>query len=330
MAKLHVTYAGHLSDRVQDLYFGQVPAEGIELHFIPLSPAEAFRRLAQGEFQVGEMSFSTYIVQVARGDQPFVAIPVFPSRAFRHSAIYVHRRAGIGAPRDLIGRRVGVPEYQMTAALWVRGALQHQFSIAPADLRWVTGGLQDPGRQPLVALEVPGVSIVHVNDASLDTLLLAGEIDAIIAPQMPPSFRAGHPDVIRLFPNYPEVEREYFRLTGVFPIMHTVVLQKAFYEQFPWVAVSLFQAFEVAKQRCLDRLRIDEPLPVSLPWIQHEVRAVQALMGEDFWPYGVEENRKAIETACQYAYEQGLCPRLVSIEELFAPNVTHLRRSTLL
>lgn len=330
MSRLSVSYAGHLSDRVQDLYYGRVVPEAIDLHFMPLSPAEAFRRTQNGEFQVGEMSFSTYIVRKSRGDTTFTAIPVFPSRAFRHSAIYVNANSGIQAPRDLVGRTVGVPEYQMSAALWARGALQDQFGIQPMDMRWVTGGLRDPGRQPLVAVDVPGVSITHRADTSLDTLLLAGEIDAIIAPQMPPSFRSGRPEVRRLFPDYPEVEAAYFTQTGVFPIMHTVVLRTDFYEANPWVAVSLFQAFEKAKANALKILSVEEPLPISLPWIYAEAQRVQTLMGPDFWPYGVEPNRQVLEAGCAYVFRQGLSDRLVSVDELFAPNVLALNSTSLL
>jgi 4,5-dihydroxyphthalate decarboxylase len=327
--RLDVSYAGHLSDRVDDLYWGAVPIEGLDLHFIPMKPSEAFRRMVQGEFDVGEMSLSTHIVHCARGDDRFVGIPVFPSRTFRHRAIYVRAGAGIREPGDLVGRRVGVPEYQMTAAVWVRGLLQHDHGVSPSDLSWVTGGLRDPGREPLVEIDVPGVRIEHVTDRSLDALLLAGELDALIAPQAPPSFAAGHPDVVRLFPEERRAEMEYFQRTGLFPIMHTVVLRRSLYEEFPWVAVSLFQAFERAKDNCLRRLTSAEPLPVALPWIDDEVRATQALFGTDFWPYGIEENRNVLETACRYVHEQGL-GNTVAVEDLFAPSVVDLKRSALL
>lgn len=329
MDRVHLSYAGHLSDRVQDLYWGAVPVEGVDLHFIPLSPAEAFRRTAQGEFDAGEMSLSTYIVNRGRGDDRFVAIPVFPSRAFRHGAVYVSRRGGIEQAADLAGRTIGVPEYQMTAALWVRGMLQHEYGVRPDSVNWVTGGLRDAGRRPLVEVDVPDVSIQHVADRTLDDLLLAGEIDAVIAPQAPPSFAAGHPDVARLFPDHRRLEQDYFEKTRLFPIMHTVVLSRSFYEAFPWAAVNLFHAFERAKDNCLRRLAAAEPLPVALPWIGSEVNAIQALFGADFWPYGIEENRKVLETACRYVHEQGLGPE-VELEDLFAPNVVGLKRSALL
>jgi 4,5-dihydroxyphthalate decarboxylase len=330
VSRLHVSYAGHVSDRVEDLYSGRVQVEGVDLHFIPLSPAEAFRRASNGEFDMSEMSFSTSIMRIARGDDAFVAIPVFPSRTFRHGAVYVRRSAAISRPEDLVGRNVGVPEYQMTAALWVRGMLQHEYGVAPDDLNWITGGLRDPGRKPLIDVEIPGVTITHVEDRSLDSLLVEGEIDAVIAPQAPPSFATGNPDVTRLFPDVRAVEEEYFRTTGLFPIMHVVVLRRSFYEAFPWVAVNMFGAFDAAKRNCMQRLGAAEPLPVSLPWIDEELEAVRSMMGEDFWPYGIDANRAVLETACRYVHEQGLSDRVVGVDELFAPNVVGLKSSTLL
>jgi 4,5-dihydroxyphthalate decarboxylase len=176
----------------------------------------------------------------------------------------------------------------------------------------------------MVAVDIPGVAIRHRDDRSLNDLLLDGELDAIIAPQMPPAFRAGHPDVSYLFPNYPEVEREYFRKTGIFPIMHVVVMRKELYQQHPWAAVSLYQAFEQARRNAMEILKIEEPLPISVPWVYEFAKSVRELMGEDYWAYGIEKNRKVIEAICQYTFEQGVAPRKVGIDELFAPNVASL------
>lgn len=320
MGKLRLSYIGHLSDRVQDLYDGRVVAEGVDLDYLPALPVEGFRRMLAGEFDVGEMSFATYVVKVARGERDLVAIPVFPSRSFRHSAIYVSERSGIVSPADLAGRRVGVPEYQMTVALWVRGLLQHEHGIAPSDVEWVTGGLRDPGRRGLVEVDIPGVSITHEAERSLDELLRTGAIDAIIAPQDPPSFVAGD-GVRRLFPDYRAAEAAYYRKTGLFPIMHTVVFRREVYEAHPWAAVSLYRAFEQAKANAFERLFSREPLPISLPWLQPEIDATLAIMGDDFWPYGIEPNRKVLEAACTYIREQGICDRSVDVDALFAPNV---------
>lgn len=319
--RLQVSCAGHLSDRVQDLYAGEVEPEGIDLHYLPFSPAEAFRRLLRGEFHAGEMSLSTYIVMVSRGQQDFVALPVFPSRTFRHGAIYVRADGEVREPRDLVGRRVGVPEYQMTAAVWVRGLLQHGYDVAPSDVTWVTGGLRDPGRTGLVDVDVPGVTITREAERTLDELLVRGELDAIVAPQAPPSFHDGAGAVVRLFADPASVEREYFRASGLFPIMHTVVVRRALYDEHPWVATSLFDAFDLAKHRAMTRLQSREPLPVSLPWLQAEIDATRDLMGPDFWPYGFARNEAVLQAACTYVAEQGLAERAVDPRELFAPTV---------
>jgi 4,5-dihydroxyphthalate decarboxylase len=329
MKRLQLSYIGHLSDRVQELYYGTVQPEGIDLHFIPAPPVEAFNRMLQGEFHCGEMSFSTYTIRLARSKaagqaMPFVAIPVFPSRTFRHGAIYVNRRAGITKPEHLKGRRVGVPEYQMTAAVWTRGMLKHEYGVDPKDIQWVTGGIKDPGRKPMVDLSIPGVEIRHEEHKTLNDMLLSGEIEALIAPQMPPAIRDGREEVSNLFADVPTVEREYYRKTGLFPTMHVVVLRRELYEQHPWAAVSLFKAFEQAKDNCLRGLSVEEPLPVSMPWIYQFGKSVRELMGPDYWPYGIEKNRKEIEAVCQYTWEQGLVPAKVDPAELFAPAVVNL------
>ena len=321
MGKLSLSYAGHLSDRVRDLYHGVIAPEGIDLHFIPLSPVQAFNRMLRGEFDCGEMSFSTYIIKAAQQDLPFVAIPVFPSRTFRHGAIYINRSSGIVEPKDLIGKKVGVPEYAMTAAVWARGALQSEYGVDPSSVHWVTGGLQSPGRRPLVPTKISGVKIEHEETRALNDLLADGAIDALIAPQVPPALRNGDERLAYLFPDVPAVERDYYRKTGIFPIMHAVVIRREIYERNPWIATSLLEAFEKSKVRCIDDLRIDEPLPISLPWIVQYVNTIRETFGDDFWPYGVERNRLTIEALCQFLFEQGIVHRKVSVEELFPENM---------
>ncbi|WP_454825838.1 ABC transporter substrate-binding protein [Paraburkholderia xenovorans] len=324
MKKLQLSYAGHVSDRIQDLYCGTVAPEGIDLYFIPLQPFEAFNRMLHGDFHCAEMSFSTYVIRIAQGKLPFVAIPVFPARTFRHGAIYVNRHAGIFKPEHLAGRCVGVPEYQMTAAVWARGMLQHEYSVKPADMKWVTGGLREAGRKPMIDLDFDGIDIRYEQHKTLNDMLLSGEIDALIAPQVPPALLAGHPDLDYLFPDYPEVERAYFRKTAIFPIMHVVVIQREIYEQHPWAAVSLYRAFEQAKRNCMNNLAVEEPLPVSLPWLPNYAKSIRELMGDDYWPYGIEKNRGTIDALCQYTWEQGLAARKVGIEELFVQNIANL------
>ena len=317
MGKLSLSYAGHLSDRVRALYDGSVTPEGIDLHFIPLSPVQAFNRMLNGEFDCGEMSFSTYLIKAAQRDLPFVAIPVFPSRTFRHGAIYINSASGIREPKDLIGRRVGVPEYAMTAAVWARGALMNEYGVDPKSIHWVTGGLQSAGRRPLVPTKIPGVHIEHEENSGLNDLLVNGAIDALIAPQVPPALRQGDKRLAYLFPDVPAVERDYYRKTGIFPIMHAVVIRREVYERNPWIAVSLLEAFEKSKSLCVDELRIDEPLPISLPWIVQYVNSIRETFGDDFWPYGVDKNRRTIEALSQFLFEQGIVDRQVAVEELF-------------
>jgi len=319
--RLKISFAGHLSDRLQPLYDGSIKPDGIDLVYLPLQPYEAFPRMIAGEFDCSELSFSSYILMVAKGDCPFIAIPVFPSRTFRHSAIYVRTDAGIEKPEDLRGKRIGVPEYTSTAIVWTRGMLKDEYGVVPSQAQWVTGGLKEAGRIQKFKPNIPGVSIEHVADQSLNDMLLAGQIDAIIAPQAPPAFRQKNPNIQRLFPNYVEIEKAYYKKTGIFPIMHVVALRKSLFETHPWVAVSLFKAFSQAKDHAIENLAIDEPLPVSMPWVFEFADSVRDLMGSDFWPYGVEKNKASIEALCRYSFDQGLSPRQVSVEELFAPNV---------
>lgn len=325
---LHVTYGGYVTDRVLDLYTGDVKPAGVDLHFINADVEQIFHRMTfNKEFDASEMSFSTYIARVARNESPFVAIPVFPSRIFRHSSIYVNRRAQIHEPKDLAGKRVGVPEYQMTAALWARGMLLHEYGVKPEQIEeWVTGGLHSPGRRQMVSTNIPNVKITRETQKTLNDMLAAGELDAIVSAREPRAFEEGHPDIDRLFPDYESVETAYYQKTKMFPLMHTVVLRKDFYEKYPWVAVSLYQAFEEAKNNCLDRMIVHglSELPISLPWIAKEIKKTRDLMGTDFWPYGIEKNWKELDAMCQYSYEQGISPRRVDPEELFAPNTLNL------
>ncbi|MEK7879209.1 MAG: PhnD/SsuA/transferrin family substrate-binding protein, partial [candidate division NC10 bacterium] len=278
-----------------------------------------FRQLKDQEFDVSEMSLSSYITARNRGDAPFIAIPVFPSRIFRHSCIFVNADAGIRTPGDLAGRRVGVPYYQMTAAVWVRGFLQHDFGLPPEAIHWVAGEAEMPGRLPVAQLASILADPLGPGE-SLDLMLEAGKIDALVTTYLPSSFRRGSPAVRRLFPDPRPVEEEYFRRTGIFPIMHTVVLRDELHRRHPWVARSLYRAFEESKERALRRLYDINALAVTLPWLVVEIEQTRRLMGEEFWPYGIEPNRRTLETLVQYLVEQKLAERRLPLEELFADN----------
>jgi 4,5-dihydroxyphthalate decarboxylase len=323
MAKLRLTIAFWDYDRVRPLIDGTIQPQGIELAPIISRPSETFfRMLRHQEFEVSELSFSNYTMLRARGDDTFMAIPVFPSRQFRHSCIYVNRNAGINEPRDLIGRRVGVPEYSMTAAVFARGFLKHEHGVEPETIEWFSGtqdGLQRPSR---IDFELPGVKLTRMPpERDMGPMLEAGEIDAIISPNAPRALGRRDSPVARLFPDYRQAEKAYFAKTGIFPVMHTIVLRKDVYEKHPWAARSLYDAFVKAKEWAYAQLMETDALKLTLPWVVAEMEETRRVMGEDFWPYGIEPNRISLEALPQYLYEQHLAPRKPSIDELFAPGL---------
>jgi 4,5-dihydroxyphthalate decarboxylase len=322
MGKLHLDLACGSYDRTRALEEGLIQPEGIDLTFIPMSPPEEvfWRMLIHQEFDVSEMSLGSYVAGRARGDFPFMAIPAFVSRVFRHSAAYINVDSGIKRPEDLRGKRVGIPEYQMTATVWLRGILQDDYGVRPSDLHWHAGGQEHPGRREKVPLNLPpDVRIDAIPEGkTLSSMLEAGEIDALFAARMPSPFVRRSPKIRRLFQNYREVEADYFRRTGIFPIMHVIAIRMDLYERHPWIAQSLFKAFIEAKQLCANVLYDTGALCYMLPWIIDDFESAQLLMGDNFWPYGVEANQKALETFLRYAHEQGIASRQVTVDELFA------------
>lgn len=318
-----LTLACTLTDRTRAIHDGTVRPTSIDLNFVALEVEEIFwRMLRYQEFDASEMSFSSYLLAVDRNDPAFVAIPVFPSRSFRHSCIFVNVDAGVEAPADLVGKRVGVPEYQMTAPLWVRGILEDEYGVAPGDVTWLQGGIEDPGRVEKLDLDLPdGVDLSPIPEtATLSGMLERGELDALVSPRTPSSF--GTPSVRRLFPDYREVERDYYERTGHFPIMHTVVLREDVYRRNRWVAQELTKAFAEAKAVCMAELEKVNALRTTLPWFHHEFEATRELMGEDYWSYGLEANRETLETMVRYSHDQGLIESRPTVDELFAPE-TH-------
>jgi 4,5-dihydroxyphthalate decarboxylase len=318
MSSVRLTLACGATDRTMPLILGDVRPAGIDLTFLRMYPEEVFWRMTRhAEFDAAEMSLSSYMLRRSRGDDAVLAIPVFTSREFRHSCVWVRADAGIEAPADLKGKRVGVPEYQMTAAVWIRGFLSDDFGVAPTDMQWAAGGLYQPGREEKLPISIPGLDLRAIEPhQTLSDMLLDGELDAIIGPRPPRGFPG--PRVKRLFPDFRQVETDYFRRTGVFPVMHTVVLRRDLLDREPWVARSLYDGFCEAKARATAQLSEAVVLSVTLPWLIAEVEATQALMGDDYWPYGVEPNRTAIETLMRYSCEQGLAQRTIPIEDLFA------------
>lgn len=323
MSELRLTCAGlDYWDRSRGLKDGSVKPNGIDLNYLIVSPGELFRRTAQfAEFDVSEFSFSTYTALFARGDRRFVAIPVFPSRNFRHGYLFINTRAGIERPEDLRGKRIGVPEYQMTAALWIRAVLEHDYAVKPSDMHWFTGGLWSPGYEERAEMSLPAdVELTVIpEDRYLEEMLDAGDLDALFTPARPASLVAGEDKVTRLFPNFREVEKDYYKRTGFFPIMHTVVIRRELYEANRWIAMSLYEAYEMTKRRARERLISTGSLAVSLPWVAADLEEMDEVFGgQDAWIYGVEPNRKILEAMIGYSVEQGLATRRVELEELFA------------
>ncbi len=324
MAKLSLTLACWDYDRTRPLMDGRVQPQGIDLNILVMRPREAFpRMLEHKEFQVSELSLASYVALKARGDCPFVAIPVALSKIFRHSCVYVRSHAGIKTPLDLKGRRVGTTQYGSTGVVFMRGMLQHEYGVAAKDVHWFMGGLDTPTQRPLLPLDLPAdvkLDFLPADD-TLEGRLEAGELDAYLSLYIPPSFLRGAPHISRLFPNYKEVEQEYYARTRIFPIMHTVVLREDVYREHPWVATSLYQAFCQARDLAVNGLYDTDALRLSLPWLIHHVEEAWRVFGKDFWAYGLEPNRPTWEAIGGYVYEQGLAPRAVSPDELFAPNV---------
>ncbi len=318
MPNIKLTMACGNYDRTRALADGSVRPEGIELNYIPMRPAETFwRMLNNEEFDASEMSLSSYAILRSQGDTRFIALPVFPSRIFRQSCVYVHAQSGIGCPEDLKGKRFGAADYQMTAAVWARGFLKHDYGVQPEDLKWVVGAPVRAG------VKIPErVSIEHVGpDQSLDQMLDRGEIDALLGVTFPRPFLSGSTHVRRLFPDARRVEEDYFQRTGIFPIMHTLVMKTSLFEAEPWVAISLYKAFVQAKQSNYEHLYDTDALHASLPWLIDEIEASRRVFGKDIWNYSIEGSRPTLEALVQYLDEQGLTARKMNVEELFVPNI---------
>ena len=289
-------------DHVADLINGRIVPQGIDLTCLNLQIEEThFRALAFREFDVSELSFAKYASLISQGDDSLTAIPVFPLRMARHSSIYIRRDGPIQKPADLAGRRIGLPEWAQTASVYSRGFLVHQYGLDLASIDWIQAGVNQPGRVEKVKLKLPpGVKLTPAPEKSLSEMLLSGEIDAALTAHPPNCFLEGHPNVRRLFENYVDVEKSYIRETGIFPIMHIVAIKRELLDRHPWIAMNLFTAFEEAKNRSLERaLFVGSRYPI--PWGYEYARQAQELIGKDFWPYGMDANRKTLDAFLQYA-----------------------------
>ena len=322
MSKLKLTMACWNYDRTRALQDGSVQPDGIDLNYLDLMVEETFFRMVRHqEFDVAEMSLSSYTVSLFKDPRRFIAIPVFPSRFFRHSCIYVSAKSGIKEPKDLIGKKIGVPEYQMTAPVWIRGILSDHYGVPLDSVTYYTGGEEEPGRPEKQSLDLPSNIKVQAipHDKTLSQMLRDGEIDALHTARMPSTYDGK--TVLRLFENYGEVEREYYRQTKIFPTMHTIAIKREVYEQNRWIAQSLYKAFVEAQRRTYHDLRETAALKAMVPFLNWEIDQTIKEMGDDYWAYGVENNVKTLETFLRYHYEAGLSKRLLKPEELFAPEV---------
>ena len=323
MSKLRLSVAVGNYDRVRPLMDGAVQIDGVDPVFMDLPPEEIFFRAFRNvDFDICELSMSSFTVKTAERNCPYVGVPAFVSRAFRHNSIYV-RRDRVKSPADLKGRRVGLPEYQLTACVWARIILEDDHGVRPSDVVWVRGGIEHPGRPEKIAIALP--ADVRMEDAPPDVtisqLLERGEIDGFIAPR-PPHLAKPNPNVGWLFRDPVAAAKDYYRRTGIFPIMHLVGIRRTLVDKFPWLPVAVMKAFEQSKAQALEALSDTSATKVTLPFVEESLQAARDLMGHDFWAYGLEPNRKTLETFLRHHHAQGLSSRLVKPEELFHPS-TH-------
>ena len=321
MAKLQLSVAMGDYDRTRALLDGRVQIDGVDPVYMTLYPEEMFFRAMRGrEFDICELSFSSYTVKTAQGDCPYVAVPVFLSRAFRHTSIYV-RKDRIRRPEDLKGRRVGLPEYQLSANVWARALLHDDFGVAPEDVTWVRGGIETPGRPEKIALKLPpGVRLENSPEGTTITELLdRGDIDGFMAPRPPGPQALANPNVGWLFDDPTAVAKDYYRRTGIFPIMHVVGVRKTLAEQHPWLPGAVLKAFTQAKAAALEALSDTSATKVTLPFVEEQLKAARETLGEDFWSYGVARNRATLETFLRHHHAQGLSARRLSVDEIFHP-----------
>jgi 4,5-dihydroxyphthalate decarboxylase len=321
MAKLRLSVAVRDYDRTRPLWDGLVQIDGVDPVFMALDPEEIFfRAFRHAEFDLCELSLSSFTVKTAQGTCPYVGVPAFVSRTFRHTAIYV-RTDRIKKPADLKGKKVGVPEYQLTANVWARAILEDDHGVKPSEIHWIRGGLIEAGRLEKISINLP--RDVRLDDVpqgrTLSAMLDAGEIDAFIGPRVPPAFERGDPKVGWLFPDPVAAAKDYYKRTGIFPIMHLIGVRRELAERQPWLPAAALKAFERAKAVALEKLNDTSSTKVTLPFVEERLMEARALMGEDFWPYGVDKNRKTLETFLRHHRAQGLSPHLVKVEELFHP-----------
>ncbi len=319
MRKLELTIAASDYDHFRDFRSGDIVAEGIDPIWLSMDFHEIFARFAaRRDWDVSEMSFAKFTALATEDNSDIIGLPVFPSRMFRFSSFYVNRRKGIKTAADLRGKRIGVPEWAQTAAVYTRGWLEHVAGVPLTSIDWVQAGTDEAGRMEKVDLELPkGLRLERIADRTLGEMVASGELDAVMIAREPKVFRAGHPDVVRLFPDFRRAEEDYYDTTGVYPIMHVIAMRKSVLDRHPWAARNLFLAFEEAKNRSLDRLDDNAVSRYPVPWLGDYIRSLRDRFGRDLHPYGIDKNYPTLKLFFQYAYEQGIARKLVEPEALF-------------
>ena len=323
MSDLKLSLAMGNYDRTRAIVDGRVKIDGVDPIPMLLSPEEMFFRAFRHQaFDVSELSLSSYSISVARGEPHYIAVPVFLSRAFRHTSVYIRTDRGIDTPEDLKGKRIGIAEYQLSANVWVRGILDDDFGVKPSDVTWVRGGMDTPGRPEKIKVDLPSDVIVEAapEGATLNQMLMDGEIDGFVGPRWPRCFAEGHPHIGRLFRDSVGAAEDYYRRTRNFPIMHVLGLRRSLADEHPWLPAALMKGFVQAKQIAQEALQDTSATKVTMPFVEDNLNRAQALMGQDPWTYGVAANAHTLDKFLDYHAAQGLSPRRVKIEELFHPS----------
>ena len=325
---LHMTIAMGRYDRTAALFDGRVRPEGIDATWLALNVEQTFWRMFRHqEFDASELSLSGTLVRMGHGVRDFVPIPVFLSRTFRHECFYAAGDSPLSGPEELAGKRVGVPEFQITAAVWARGLLEDEYGVRQEDVTWVQGGVEQSGTKPQEPVSPPGVTIEEAPPGTtLSQMLLDGRIDALVSPRRPSAFADGSGRMRRLIPDVWAASRGYYERTRIFPIMHIVAIRRSIVDANPWVPQTLSNAFLAAKRLADEALRDTTALPVGLPFLVQHTEETAALMGEDFWPYGVEANRATLETFIRYAHRQGLIPEPPDVDSIFPASTREVSR----
>jgi len=320
MPDLKLTLACWDYDRTRPLIDGHVKPEGIDLEVKVLRPRQMFPRMLENqEFDASELSLASYAALIGRGECPFFAIPVAVSKFFRHSCIYVRKDAGIESPEDLKGKRVGTTQYSSTAVTFMRGMLQDEYGLAAKDMHWFMGGLTKPTERPLIPLDLPpDITLEFLPDGeTLEQMMVEGRLDALLSIYIPTLFENRWPNIRRLFVNFKDVEKDYYRRTGIFPIMHTIALRQDVVDANPWVPASLYKAFCAARDMAVGGLWDTDALRLALPWLMDHVEEAWDVFGTDFWAYGMDANKPALDAIGRYVHEQHFSPRVVRAEEIW-------------